>query len=111
MDEIAPGSYLCIALNGTHGTEGAYAAAVIDGHLRGAPDRARSYPSNTWEYVNSRTDKNYTYYIPLDEKDTGKSIEVYVLGFDEKHLDFDPEVRITANPVPYRKVKLTLEKD
>jgi hypothetical protein len=99
-----------VALNGSHGVEGAYAAATVDGKLLGAPDRAQSYQSNTWEYVNSRTDKNYTYYIPLDENDSGKPIEVFVMGFDEDHLDFRPEVRITANPVPYRKINLVLER-
>lgn len=111
LDEIAPGSYLCVALNGSHGVEGAYAAATVDGKLRGAPDRAQSYPSNTWEYVNSRTDKNYTYYIPVSQQDAGKTIEVYVLGFDKDRLDFEPEVYITANPVPYEKLKLILHKE
>jgi len=108
LDEIAPNSYLCVALNGEHGVEGAYVAALVDGQLRGAPDRAQSYQSNTWEYVNSRSDKNYTSYIPLNESDLGKTIEVYVLGFDAEHLDFKPEVWIAAYPIPYEKVTLKL---
>jgi len=110
LDEIAPNSYLCVALNGLHGIEGAYVAAMVDGELRGAPDRAQSYQSNTWEYVNSRSDKNYTYYISVDESDVGKTIEVYVLGFDEEHLDFKPEVWIAAYPIPYEKIKLVIER-
>jgi hypothetical protein len=110
LDEIAPNSYLCIAINGEHGVEGAYAAAFVDGELRGAPDRAQSYTSNTWEYINSRSDKNYTYYIPVSESDIGKPIEVHVLGFDKEHLDFKPEVLIAAYPIPYEKVKLVLER-
>jgi len=101
---------LCVAINGEHGVEGAYAAAMVDGELRGAPDRAQSYQSNTWEYINSRSDKNYTYYIPVDASDVGKSIDVYVLGFDKEHLDFKPEVWIAAYPIPYEKVKLVLKK-
>jgi hypothetical protein len=109
LNEVASNSYLCVALNGDHGVEGAYAAAIIDGEIRGAPDRAQSYQSNTWEYVNSRSDKNYTYYIPVDANDVGKPIGVYVLGFDKDHLDFKPEVWIAAYPIPFEKVKLLLE--
>jgi len=108
LDEIAANSYLCVALNGEHGVEGAYVSAIIDGTLRGAPDRAQSYQSNTWEYINSRSDKNYTYYIPLSESDTGKAIEVYVFGFDKEYLDFKPEVWIAAYPIPYQKVNIVL---
>lgn len=108
LDEIAPNSYLCVAINGEHGVEGAYAAALVDGQLRGAPDRAQSFPSNTWEYVNSRSEKNYTYYIPVNESDLGKTIEIFVLGFDENHLDFKPEVWIAAYPVSYEKMTLKL---
>jgi hypothetical protein len=110
LDEIAPNSYLCIALNGIHGTEGAYVAAKIDGELRGAPDRAQSYQSNTWEYINSRSNRNYTYFIPLDGSETGKDIEVYIIGFEEEFEDFNPEVWIHAYPVPFEKLRLKLER-
>ncbi len=76
---------------GKHGVEGAYAAAKIDGKYIGAPDRASSYQSNTWEYVNARKDKNYTYYIPIDESVIGKSIEVFVMGYDKENLDLNPD--------------------
>jgi len=96
LDELAPKSYLSIALNGKHGVEGAYAAAKIDGRLVGAPDRAASYPSNTWEYVNAKRDANYTYYIPLNVADAGKKIEVFVLAYDEENTLIKPEVWISA---------------
>ncbi|MCG8377079.1 MAG: hypothetical protein MI702_11410, partial [Chlorobiales bacterium] len=76
LDEVAENSYLCVAVNGMHGIEGAYAAVKVDGELRGAPNRAVSYPSNTWEYINAKRDKNYTYYIPVSKDDIGKEIEV-----------------------------------
>ncbi len=104
LNEIAPNSYLCVALNGVHGIEGAYVAATIDGELVGAPDRAQSYPSNTWEYINSKSHQNYTYYIPLDESEEGKEIKVYILGFEKEFIDFKPEVWIHAYPVPFEKV-------
>jgi hypothetical protein len=110
LDEIAPNSYLCVAINGKHGVEGAYAAARIEGDLVGAPDRAVSYPSNTWEYVNARRDENYTYYIPVDSEDVGKQIEVFVMGYDKENLQFSPEVWISSYPVPYRTLTLELIK-
>ncbi len=110
LDEIPKGSYLCVALNGKHGVEGAYAAAKIDGQLVGSSDRAPSFPSNTWEYPVSRRDKNYTYYIPLNEKHTSKNIEVYVMGYDKDNLDFKPELWINAYSQPWEKMNLLLEK-
>lgn len=108
LDEVADNSYLCIAINGEHGFEGAYAAIKVDGQLRGAPDRAVSYPSNTWEYVNAIRDKNYTYYIPVSKEDIGKEIEVYVMGYEKEKLNLKPEVWISAYPAPYQSVKLEL---
>ncbi|MBI9061019.1 MAG: hypothetical protein JEZ14_03485 [Marinilabiliaceae bacterium] len=108
LDEVAKDSYLCVAINGKHGVEGAYAAAKVDGALRGAPNRAVSYPSNTWEYVNAKRDKNYTYYIPVSKADVGKEIEVFVMGYDKEYLELSSEVWISAYPAPYESIKLEL---
>ncbi|MGM0377939.1 MAG: hypothetical protein ACQEQ0_14310, partial [Bacteroidota bacterium] len=111
LDEVPDNSYLCIALKGKHGAQGAYAAAKIDGKLVGAPDRAPSFLSNPWEGFNSRRDKNYTYYIPVSEKHKGKNIELFVMGYDQDNLDFKPEAWISAYPYPWKKVKLSLKKN
>jgi hypothetical protein len=110
LDEVAEGSYLCVALNGKHGKEGAYVAAKIDGELLGAPDRAPSYLSNPWESFNSRRESNYTYYIPVKEEYEGKSIEVFVMGYDKENLDFIPELWITNYQQVWEKVGLVLVK-
>jgi hypothetical protein len=110
LDEIAEGSYLSVAINGFHGVEGAYAALRVDGKYVGAPDRSRSYPSNTWEYINAAGDSNYTYYFPVDNNYRGKKIEVYVIVFDKEAGDLTPEVWLSANPFPYKKIRLTLTK-
>jgi len=110
LDEVPEGSYLCVAINGRHGVDGAYAAARIDGKAVGAPDRAPSMYSNPWEYFNSRRDQNYTYYIPVNEEYIGKTIEVYVFGYDKDNLDLEPELWITAYPYPWEKKKLVLER-
>ncbi len=110
LDEIAYGSYLCVALNGKHGVEGAYAAAKIGENYIGANDRASSFPSNAWEFMTARRDNNYTYYIPLDKSMIGKEIEVFVMGYDNDNLNFNPELWITAYPHPWKKIKLTLNR-
>jgi len=108
LDEIPEGSYLSIAINGKHGIEGAYAAATIGGQLIGAPDRAASYPSNTWEYVNAERDGYYTYYIPLNDSYIGKKIAVYVMAYDEENTDLKPEIWISARGDAKEKVRLEL---
>ena len=109
LDEIPKGSYLSIAINGKHGIEGAYAAAKIDGQLVGAPDRASSYPSNTWEYVSAERDANYTYYIPLDESYIGKKIEVFVMAYDEENKDLKPEIWISSREDAKKKISVELK--
>jgi len=109
LDEIPEGSYLCIAINGEHGVEGASAGAKIDGQYVGCPDRAPSFKSNTWESCVKTIGKNYTYYIPLNKAMTGKEIEAFVFGFNKVKLDLNPEVYITAYPDPFQKKLLILK--
>ncbi len=110
LDEIADNSYLCVAINGTHGPEGVYAAAKINGKLIGAPDRAPAHLTNPWEAFNHRANKNYTYYIPLKKEYTGKMMEIFVLGCNPENMDIHPELWISAYPHPWEKIKLVLEK-
>lgn len=110
LNELASNSYLCVALNGKHGVEGAYAALKIDGKYVGTPTRAVSYPSNTWEFVNRNADSNYTYYFPLETSIVGKKVEVFVLGYQADKVDFTPEVWITAYPMPFVEKTLKLVK-
>jgi len=94
LDEIPEGSYLCIAVNGVHGREGAWAGLKIDGEYVGCPDRASSFTSNTWEYQNAKSDRNYTYYLPLTPYMAGKKIEAFVMGLNpRRHFvsDLRPE--------------------
>jgi hypothetical protein len=109
LDQIPKGSYLCVAVNGVHGAEGAYAALKMDGKYVGCPDRSVSYPSNVWEYLVARVDRNYTYYVPLSAEMKGKQIEAYVLGLQKDKLDLKPEVWITAYPIPFETKMLTIE--
>jgi hypothetical protein len=109
FDQIPEGSYLCIAIEGEHGFEGAFAGAKIDGQYVGCADRAPSFKSNTWEVGVRATDKNYTYYIALDKTMISKEIEAFVLGFNKAQLDLKPQVYITAYPAPFQKKLLILK--
>lgn len=110
IDELAKNSYISVAINGEHGKEGAYATLKVDGKYIGAPDRARSYQSNTWEYVNASATSNYTYYFPLDESYINKNIEVYVMSYNEGSDKLKPEAWISAGADMYEKFTLTLSK-
>jgi hypothetical protein len=109
LDRIEKGAYLCIALDGQHGIEGAWVGFKIDGKYVGSPDRAPSFASNTWEYPVTKRDKNYTYYLPLTEDMKGKKIEAFVLGFNDK-ISITPSVWLTAYPIPFETKTLQLKK-
>jgi hypothetical protein len=109
LSEIQQGSYLCIAVNGEHGVEGAYAGAKIDEKYVGCPDRAPSFRSNSWEVGVRSSAKNYTYYLPLTGDMIGKDIEIFVLAFDKEKVDLHPEVYISAYPIPFQKMNLVIQ--
>jgi hypothetical protein len=109
LNEIPDRSYLAVALEGEHGDEGAYAALRVSGVPVGSPDRAVSYPSNTWEYYNEERDSYYTYYFPLEKRLVGKTIDVVVLVAEGGKNEFQPDVYITAYPVPFEKKELILK--
>jgi hypothetical protein len=106
--EIPRHAKLAVAINGRHGNEGAYAALRIDEARVGAPDRAVSYPSNTWEYYNVEKEGHYTYYFPLSDSMVGRTIDVFVLVADGGHNDVNPEAWITAYPIPFERHELVL---
>jgi hypothetical protein len=102
INYAAKGSYLCLALNGIHGHEKAWAALRVDGEFIGAPDRAVSFDSNTWEYFNVEMDRDYTYYFPVDESFVGSEIEAWVIILDGGSADIRPELWMTAYPIPWK---------
>lgn len=92
LKDIEAHSRLCIAINGEHGVEGAYAALKVDGQYMGAPSRSTSYPSNTWESGVIRSASNYTYYFPLTKEMEGKKIEAYVMAYNKDNVHLIPEI-------------------
>ena len=86
---------LAAAVNGKHGTEGVYCAAVIDGTLAGFPERAPSYPSNVWEHLVRLQDHDNTYFMDITPDLVGKTIEVYALFNTDLH---DCDVKVYLCP-------------
>jgi len=84
-----------------------FALLVADGNIIGANDRAPSFPYNNWEHY-SVSDKNLTFYIPLDEKLEGKTVQVMLLSTDDNLKEIKPEVW-QINPNLYQKAELILE--
>ncbi len=111
LNEWVPGSTLCIAIHGKHGVEGAYAALRFEEEQPvGCPDRAPSFPSNTWEYVNAKRDSGYTYYIPVTQEMIGRPFEAFVLGYDKNHVDLKPAIWITTKGTPFKTKRLELQR-
>jgi len=112
LGEIAKNSYLAIAVRGSHGAEGAYAAIRVDDKYLGAPDRSVSYHTSAWECGVREHQSNYTYYIPVTSEMEGKRIDVVVLGLGNrmKVNKIRPEVWIMAYPVPFELKELVLER-
>ena len=108
VNEIHPGTYLALALEGEHGIEGAYAAIRVDGLAVGAPDRSPSYPCNAWEYHVQRANSHYTFYIPLRKEMEGRKIDIVVLGMKGGEKNFKANAYLTCYPVPYQKMELKL---
>lgn len=110
LTEVPRGSYLCVAINGSHGKEGAYAGFKIDGQYVGCSDRAPSFASNSWECPVNTGDKNYTYYLPLTPDMAGKTIEAFAMAMSNSadRQQLKPEVWITAYPIPFDSQLLVL---
>ncbi len=112
LDEIPENSYLCVAVNGDHGDQGAWAGFKIDGEYVGCPDRATSYRSNTWECPVRDKDHNYTYYLPLTQDMKGKNMEAFVMQMDSQDSGsyIHPEIYMSVYPLPFGQKKVEIRR-
>jgi hypothetical protein len=102
IEEFVKGGYLCVALNGKHGVEGAYVALrTKDGKYIGAPDRAISFPCNAFENGARMRYSGYTYYFPFTPEMVGQEMEVVVLAKADASDQLVPEVWQTAYAKPF----------
>jgi hypothetical protein len=108
LETVSKNACLAVALNGHHGPERGWAALRVDGRPVGAPDRAVSFPSNTWEYQNVEADGDSTYFFPLPASAAGKTIEAVVLILRGGETGIRPEAWLTAYPPPFESRELVL---
>ena len=108
-DDTLKGSYLCVALEGNHGTNKAFAALRVGDQWIGASQRAPSFPCVAWEYGPSERSRNNTYFFPVTENMGGKRIDIVVLGLRGCKTEINAHAWITAYPVPYELMELRLE--
>ncbi|MCE5279367.1 MAG: hypothetical protein ABFD92_07465 [Planctomycetaceae bacterium] len=109
LAEAAPGSFLCIAMEGDHGRDGAWAAARVNGKPVGCPDRAVSFDSNIWEadFGLRQVASNYTYYLPVTPDMIGAKIEVIAMSLWLGRQNIRPQVWITSlEPTVSRTLRL-----
>ncbi|MCE5326902.1 MAG: hypothetical protein LLG01_10865 [Planctomycetaceae bacterium] len=109
LDEAAPGSFLCIAMEGDHGRDGVWAAARVNGKPVGCPDRAVSFDSNIWEadFGLRQVESNYTYYLPVTPDMIGAKIEVIAMSLWLGRQNIRPQVWITSlDPTVSRTLRL-----
>ena len=98
LGEETAGAYICVAIEGEHGIEKAYAAARIGDRLIGAPDRAPSYKSNVWEANFRPCQANCTFYIPVTEDMHEQEIELTVLLLEGGSDAISPVAWLTVPP-------------
>ena len=112
IDADAPdGAYLCVALDGEHGTNKAFAALRVDGRLVGAAQRAPSFPAVVFEYGPGQRNKNNTYFFPVNDEIRGKKVDVVVVGLEpgkKDKVDFRATAWATAYPTPLKSMELVL---
>ena len=114
LDEIPRGAYLCVAIPGNYGGEGAWAGFKVDGAYVGCPDRAPSFKSNTWECPVNSGNGNYTYFLPLTPDMKGRTIEAFAMTFGKQSQQGadaveEPKVWVTAYPIPFESKPMTIE--
>ena len=105
----APNSHLCVALNGEHGKNGAYAALRMDGSVDRCPAAGGILPGGRLRVPPRIRSSNFTYFFPITPRMHGRSIEVVVLGLAGCDPALKPEVWTTTYPHPYESLEMVLE--
>ncbi len=91
LPDYKTGSRIAVAINGYHGDEGVFCVAEINGEKRGFTSRAPDYKANVWEHTVCRCDRNYTYFLPLEDGLAGKKIKLHAV-FNGDYTDCPGEL-------------------
>ncbi len=110
LDEVAPNSYLALAIHGPHGNELAYAGIRTPSGYVGAPHRAPSFRSNSWECPVRITGGNTTYFFPITPAMVGVELEAVTLLLRGGNPEIRPMLWTTAYPSPLLRRRLVFER-
>ncbi len=109
FSEITKNSIMAVAIEGDYGSNGAFAVIQIYDSLIGAFDRSPAYVFNNWEHVACQQNGNYTYYFKIPANALLSNVTVYVFGLSGFEKIKEPQVWLTAYPIPFEKKRLTLK--
>lgn len=87
LPDIDRPSKIAVAIEGEHGAEGVYCTAEVNGKHIGFPRRASDYPANMWEHLVCTKNDHYTYFLPVDESFSGKTVTVKALFMKKEKSD------------------------
>ena len=110
LEELAPNSYLVLAVHGEHGEELVSAAIRTPAGYIGAYGRAPSFRANVWECPVSRTTGNTSWFFKLDPSLIGQPLEAVLLGLEGCQREIRAELWITCYPTPHKRLRLTSER-
>ena len=107
LSGVVRGAYISVTVPANCNEGSVFALMTVDGKIVAANDRAPSFPYNNWEHF-SISAKNLTFYIPVNEKMEGKTVQVMLLSTDDNLKKLKPEIWM-SNPNIYEKAELILE--
>lgn len=87
LPEIDRPSKIAVAMEGTHWREQAYCVVETDDKILGFPERAPDYIACMWEHFVHTTEENNTFFLPVDERFSGKTITIKAMFTDRDCTD------------------------
>lgn len=77
LPEDCQDAFLAVAVEGSHGDEGVYCCACLDGKYLAPNKRAPDFKANIWEHRVCPASSYTTHYIPLPADAAGKQVELF----------------------------------
>jgi len=108
INETTNSSYLVLNVPGDHDPEKVFAGILIDGEISAPYDRSPSFLYNSWEHI-EKAKGNLSFYFKADKKLLKKKADVYLFSSFAFPSTMQPELWITAYPIPFEKKQLVLE--
>jgi hypothetical protein len=108
INETTKSSYLVLTVLGEYDPEKVFAGMLIDGEITAPYDRIPSFLYNNWEYI-EKAKGNFSFYFKAGKKLLNRKADSYLFSYFAFPSTIQPEVWITANPIPFEKKKLVQE--